>query len=73
MLRVSDSKLYSIRQQVVRQVPLPEEMTVQLDGARLQDLLYTIENAGEGEDFDLFVARLPRRQLNDLFGLLPGH
>lgn len=70
MLHVSDSKLYTIRQQIVRQIPLPEEMTVQLDAVRLQELLQEIERVPEGEDFDVFVARLPRRELNNLFGLL---
>jgi hypothetical protein len=36
----------------------------------LQALLGTIESAVSEDDFHLLVARLPRRQLNDLFGLL---
>lgn len=70
MLQVSDSKLIYVRQQVTRQVPLPEEMTVSLDADRLQALLGTIEDAVTEDDFRLLIARLPRRQLNDLFGLL---
>jgi len=70
MLQVSDSKLYRIRQQVTRQVQLPEEMTVSLDADRLQSLLSEIESATSNDDFQILVARLPRRQLNDLFGLL---
>lgn len=70
MLQVSDSKLHHVRQQIIRQQPLPEEFSVQLDETRLKELLRLIESVHDGDDFDLLVARLPRRQLNDLFGLL---
>ncbi|MGI6298125.1 MAG: hypothetical protein ACOX1T_02805 [Saccharofermentanales bacterium] len=67
---MSDSKLHHVRQQVIRQQPLPEELSVRLDETRLQELLQLIETTATGDGFDLLVARLPRRQLNDLFGLL---
>ncbi len=70
MLQVSESRLIHVRHQVKSQILLPEEMTVSLDADRLQSLLETIESTPDGDDWTMLVARLPRRQLNDLFGLL---
>jgi hypothetical protein len=70
VIEIATSRLIQVRQQINRQVLLPAEMTVSFDADRLQTLRNIIESTQNDEDFQMLVVRLPRRQLNDLFGLL---
>jgi hypothetical protein len=70
MMQVSDAQISKIRQQISRNIAFPEEMSSAFDEGTAHEFLDDVIRCGTEEDLVNFIALLPRRRLNDLFGAI---